>query len=418
MFKKHLILFIFLIGLFLNVSSVLAGVVLSSYKYAWSNNSGYINFENVIVGDSSLSGYAWSANNGWIKFNPTSGGVFNDGNGNLSGDAWGEGLGWINFDGISISTSTGKFSGIATGTLVGTINFSCPNYCDVRTDWRPAPTICTSWTYSDWGSCSLGQQSRSILSSSPSGCTLGSPVLTQSCSVVKSSGRSGSRAAVTIPLIVSSYNQDLVILPEQTGTYTQDTPAGQIILQVPVDNIFSKTAFIISTELTNLINEGLDFDDLRLINGVIYNVIAKEENGNLVHFFPKPITITLPIKSNISNKNNLAVYWLNDVNREWVLIPDVVFYNDKVTFKVNHLTKFAILEILGESLEVSNTSLINEKIKPNIPIRGNNKSTTTNEKNIVLPQNIQKNNLLFLGILVVILFIIFGYKYYVNKKHN
>ena len=44
-----------------------------------------------------------------------------------------------------------------------------------------APT-CTSWTYSDWDTCSAnGQQTRTIVSSSPEGCSGGSPVLTQTC---------------------------------------------------------------------------------------------------------------------------------------------------------------------------------------------------------------------------------------------
>jgi hypothetical protein len=46
----------------------------------------------------------------------------------------------------------------------------------------PDPTICTFYIYSDWGLCSAsGQQVRTILSSSPSGCSIGSPILKQSC---------------------------------------------------------------------------------------------------------------------------------------------------------------------------------------------------------------------------------------------
>lgn len=175
----RLTIFIFIFGLLSPFSFASAGVILSSYEYAWSNNSGYINFANVEVGDTALSGYAWSANHGWIKFNPANGGVLNDGQGNLSGSAWGENLGWIDFGGVSISAATGKFSGAATGTLIGTLTFDCPNYCDVRTDWRP---VCVSWTYSDWSGCSGGRQSRTIISSSPSGCGGGNPILSQSCS--------------------------------------------------------------------------------------------------------------------------------------------------------------------------------------------------------------------------------------------
>lgn len=46
-----------------------------------------------------------------------------------------------------------------------------------------APVLpCTSFTYSGWGACSSsGTQTRTILTSSPSGCTDGDPVLSQSC---------------------------------------------------------------------------------------------------------------------------------------------------------------------------------------------------------------------------------------------
>jgi len=134
--SKKIIISIFVFGLFLPIVYVSAATVLSSHKYAWSNNVGYINFESVIVNDDALSGYAWSANKGLIKFNPANGGVFNDGIGNLSGFAWGEQLGWIDFNNVSINGVTGQFSGTATGTLVGTITFDCPNYCDVQTNWR------------------------------------------------------------------------------------------------------------------------------------------------------------------------------------------------------------------------------------------------------------------------------------------
>src|SRR3989338_479368 len=44
------------------------------------------------------------------------------------------------------------------------------------------PPTCTSWTYSNWSSCSNnGEQTRSTISSSPNSCAGGSPVLTQSC---------------------------------------------------------------------------------------------------------------------------------------------------------------------------------------------------------------------------------------------
>ncbi|MCX6718228.1 MAG: carboxypeptidase-like regulatory domain-containing protein [Candidatus Staskawiczbacteria bacterium] len=126
----------------------LAGLVLASTTdgtvsgYAWNNQSGWINFGwtngDVHVTDSGLTGYAWSQNTGRINLSPgTAGwGVKNDGEGNLSGYAWDEGSGKINFSGVVISSS-GTFSGTATGDNSVNINFSCSS-CNVQTDWRPA----------------------------------------------------------------------------------------------------------------------------------------------------------------------------------------------------------------------------------------------------------------------------------------
>jgi len=48
----------------------------------------------------------------------------------------------------------------------------------------PALITCISWTYSDWGKCVSGWQSRSIISSSPSNCIGGDPIIKQSCQEV------------------------------------------------------------------------------------------------------------------------------------------------------------------------------------------------------------------------------------------
>ncbi len=143
MFKQQRMMVGFIVLLFLFGTPVLAGTISNPHQYAWSNQAGYINFENVIVDDNSLSGYAWAANAGWIKFNPAQGGVTNDGAGNLSGFAWGANLGWIDFSNASIVPSTGMFSGTATGEVAGTITFDC-SYCDVQTTWRSSTAVLTT----------------------------------------------------------------------------------------------------------------------------------------------------------------------------------------------------------------------------------------------------------------------------------
>lgn len=151
--KKNFInrFFLSLITLLLLSNIALAsetdGTIDSINKYAWSENSGWINFGNtngnVHVTDSGLTGYAWSANHGWINLNPSGSGVENNGEGTLSGSAWGENTGWIDFTGVTID-SDGYFHGYGSGTVTGQISFNCANTSScassdfkVITDWRP-----------------------------------------------------------------------------------------------------------------------------------------------------------------------------------------------------------------------------------------------------------------------------------------
>jgi hypothetical protein len=138
------ILIIFLISLLPSLM-VFSASIDSTYKFAWGENIGWVNFNptygNVQVFNDKLTGYAWSANYGWINLSPTNGGVLNDGNGNLYGYAWGENLGWVDFSNVKINPNTGEFSGYAIILKNGSkINFDCSN-CKVKTDWRKNVTF-------------------------------------------------------------------------------------------------------------------------------------------------------------------------------------------------------------------------------------------------------------------------------------
>ena len=135
------------------------GTIDSTYKYAWGENIGWVNFKcdncNVHVTDSGLTGYAFSPKIGWISLNCSNTNscaevdykVSNNGEGNLSGYAWSENAGWINFNptygGVSINSS-GEFLGYAWGENIGWIVFNCSTTSScttvdykVKTDWRP-----------------------------------------------------------------------------------------------------------------------------------------------------------------------------------------------------------------------------------------------------------------------------------------
>lgn len=149
-----ILLFSFLAGLIppnFVFASITDGTIDSTYKYAWSENTGWLNFGtsegNVHITDSELTGYVWGENIGWISLNCSNDSscgtvdykISNDNEGNLSGYAWSENTGWINFNpsygGVTINSS-GEFLGYAWGENIGWIVFDCNTSACVKTDWR------------------------------------------------------------------------------------------------------------------------------------------------------------------------------------------------------------------------------------------------------------------------------------------
>lgn len=392
MIKKWQIFIIFFLGIvFLPLSFASAGTILNDYKYSWSDRVGYINFANVIVENSTLSGYAWSKNSGWIKFNPTNGGVFNDGSGNLSGYAWGEQLGWINFDNVSIDTSTGRFSGTATGDLIGTLTFDCPTYCDVRTDWRPnCPTVVNALTYNAYPTCG------------PATCSSGYTVSGSACVTNGGGGGGGGGFIPAKPKHIETNNQDLTIDPDQSGKYTKDTAEGSIVVEVPTANVSGKTTFYIEIEPLSTDNGYLVLPELQLVNSIFYDVYAKDQVGNFVHQFSSPITITLPVPMDLQLAHDLAVYWLNETNNQWALIPEAVFADNKAVFQVNHLTRFAIFGVIDEENDdkkepeidkdktEKNEEIKESPLKPSLPV--SDADTVNNTERDLGQKNIDEQN--------------------------
>ncbi len=380
MWKSKIGIIIIFISLVIPVSFSCAGTILATHKYAWSNNIGYINFENVIVNDSNLSGFAWSEKSGWIKFNPAKGGVYNDGNGHLSGFAWGEGLGWIDFSGVNVSTTTGKFSGSASGPLVGTINFDCPNYCDVRTDWTVAPII--------------PPVNPPI---TPTTTPIVTPVIT-STSHTSSGSRMSQTAGIYNSVHVDTIEKPLVIAPQQSGSLKKQTLSGLVTIDIPANNVLGITTFFINQDLLDTSNKYLVLGNTRLINGAFYDIYALDQNSLYVHYFNKPLFITLPLSIDLQDRDDLGLYWLNETNWKWVLIPDAIFGDTNVSFSVDHLTKFAIFAMQNSddgSGEVDSSNILSTNIPESLTLPPSQMSNyLDNEKAKMEADQLEQLNLL------------------------
>ncbi|MFZ2975700.1 MAG: hypothetical protein WA055_03720 [Candidatus Moraniibacteriota bacterium] len=104
----------------------------------------------------------------------------------------------ISLDIASATTRTTPGGTVCTLLQDSSTVCSSESYCSATTEVPPAcfghswclwgtrdcsPVTCTSFTYSAWSVCIGGTQTRTVTSSSPSGCTGGSPILSQSCCV-------------------------------------------------------------------------------------------------------------------------------------------------------------------------------------------------------------------------------------------
>jgi len=78
--------------------------------------------------------------------------------------------------------STCQSNGIQTRTVTSSSPSGCVGGNPVLTQsCTYTPPTCTSWTYSDWSTCVNNQQTRTITSSQPANCAGGNPILNQSC---------------------------------------------------------------------------------------------------------------------------------------------------------------------------------------------------------------------------------------------
>lgn len=94
--------------------------------------------------------------------------------------------------------STCSSDGTKTRTTISSSPNSCTGGNPVLTQsCTYTPPACTSWTYSAWGSCADSQQNRTIASSQPASCVGGNPVLNQSCNSTPSCTESNWTSTLT-----------------------------------------------------------------------------------------------------------------------------------------------------------------------------------------------------------------------------
>ncbi|MDD5759079.1 MAG: hypothetical protein PHI06_08345, partial [Desulfobulbaceae bacterium] len=315
-FLPRVFLFL-LIGLGLglpNAGAALLGQVSDTNKHAWSEASGWQNFQptsgGVTINSDHLTGFAWAANIGWIKLGADSGGPYantsatnwgvnrDPATGNLSGYAWSEAVGWINFSPnstpVNIDLATGDFTGYAYNGNIGYIHFAnaspaykvqasiaAPTCSDGIKNGSETGIDCGGGTCSP---CDAGEQ-----------CTAGSDCISGNCSsglcqasytlTVSKSG-SGSGSVDSSPAGIScgadcseNYGNNAVVtltphadtgsaFTGWTGACTGAGPTCQVTLDADksVNAIFSS----ITPTTTILLQENFESGDLSAYNEMYY----------------------------------------------------------------------------------------------------------------------------------------------------
>lgn len=82
-----------------------------------------------------------------------------------------------------------------------------------------------------------------------------------------------------------------------------------------------------------------------ILGNRVFNISARDVDNNNVVDFRNNVSVTISLPDLPANISGLGVYYFNTATKQWLLVPGAVFdtSNGTVTFKINHLTAFAII---------------------------------------------------------------------------
>ncbi|MEI6529374.1 MAG: hypothetical protein WCN88_03190 [Candidatus Falkowbacteria bacterium] len=163
----------------------------------------------------------------------------------------------------------------------------------------------------------------------------------------------GGGASYSAPApAVTAIGVPLTIGSSQEGVATNNLGNGIVVqVAVPKGAVTGQTTF--KTELGQ-VGENQPTGSF-MVGGQVFNITATDINNNSVTSFSNNLTITLQIPGLPADVSDLGVYWFNTSTNAWVLVPGAIFNtaSGKVTFSVNHLTKFAVLSSKGTPATIS-----------------------------------------------------------------
>lgn len=202
----------------------------------------------------------------------------------------------------------------------------------------------------------------------------GNPAVQVTRSVVVASrpgsggGGGGYIGTPTIPTSITAVNMPLTIGPTQSGLLTQTFADGnKVDIQVPTGAVSSQTTFNVTEGSLDYNNSPVNTEGAFLIGGQVFNITAIGPNNAEVHGFNKLLTITITIPG-MTDVANLNLYYFNESSGKWQKIDSAVFdgVTGKVTFTVDHLTKFAIFRTASNQPNLTTAAQPVNTVKPQV----------------------------------------------------
>jgi len=172
-----------------------------------------------------------------------------------------------------------------------------------------------------------------------------------------SSGGGGGGSYTPPVTTVTSSDKPLQISSSQQGTLNQSLSGqNKVTVEIPKGSVKSNTTFDIKEGNLSGNDTPENGTGAFLFSGLVFNINATDGSNNAVKSFDQNLTITLTVSELPKDTSSLKLYYFDETNKKWVVIEGVVFGANTITFKVNHLTKFAVFETKQTIDTTSDTS--------------------------------------------------------------
>lgn len=176
------------------------------------------------------------------------------------------------------------------------------------------------------------------------------------------SGGSGGGGAPVVPVVtsVSAANKPLQVKPSQEGTLKWSlTGQNEIKVSIPKGSVTSATTFSVEKGSLSENYTPENETDSSLFSDLIFDINAVDGNSAAVKKFNQDLTVLLTVPELLENTSGLKLYYFDETNKKWSQIENVIFGAGAITFKVNHLTKFAVFKTEQTSSSESPTVVAN-----------------------------------------------------------